>query len=84
MIWSPADLYYSEPSDEVAVILDGSLRLKQVYAPQGIADVDYSGSGTTYDIYFYSWKDVESWNSSENEYDIRSGATVVAKSLVSS
>lgn len=80
LAFNPSDLHYSSPSDEVTVVLDGSSRLRQVYAPQGLANIIYT-SGTTYFIDYYSWKDVTSWNGTT--YGIRVGATVVAKYTVS-
>lgn len=54
--YQPSDLYYSAPSSEVSVIYSSGV-LRQVNAPQGLADI-VTVNSTTYEIRYYSWKDV--------------------------
>ncbi|MEZ5274878.1 MAG: RHS repeat-associated core domain-containing protein [Opitutaceae bacterium] len=54
--FQPSDLYYSAPSTEVSVVFSGGV-LRQVNAPQGLADI-VTVNSTTYEIRYYSWKDV--------------------------
>jgi len=77
----PSDLHYSAPSDEVAVILDPATSdLRQINAPQGLADIVYTSPDLHYEITFYSWMDVTGF--SGGLYTVSGSATPVVSYTV--
>lgn len=75
LTWESDDLSYSVSSDEVEIIKSAG-KIRQIFAPQGLADViDTSSSDDKFIVKIYSWVDVGS--KSGGIYTIVSGAVPI-------